>query len=439
MEKKNLLKLIIRVFLILILFEAFIQTIGSIFASTIWKTINYGKYTKYFISEAVVLICSLVVLTVRKKWYIFKNKKLSFIETLKRCLPIVILSLLLFITNIIGLIGEELNYFNLISLIFYTISIGLFEEIFFRGIIEEELLASYSENKKQIITSIVISGIIFGSIHLTNLFYGQDFLTTITQFIQTTSIGILFGTLYYLTRNIWALAFLHGFYDFSVLLNEVNLVTECGYIDNVSSIITASSIVASIILSIIYLVYSIIIFKKENHEETKKYNNLIYLMIIIYFISNAIFSMISPDIDKYYICPEYEEKTIKKIETHYYSYDDFYYNNLHIYKDKEKVRIKNELENIDIVLDVENVERVVVIDNNLIIITYENTKYKLYYNNLDDLNNINNFFSFDIPSPISVGYLLDYDANIKYPMIKSYINDLFIIENNKLYKVKEAS
>ena len=42
-------------------------------------------------------------------------------------------------------------------------------------------------------------------------------------------------------------------------------------------------------------------------------------MIIIYFISNAIFSMISPDIDKYYICPEYEEKTIKKIETHYYS------------------------------------------------------------------------------------------------------------------------
>ena len=223
------------------------------------------------------------------------------------------------------------------------------------------------------------------------------------------------------------------------MLNEANLVTECGYIDNVSSIITASSIVASIILSIIYLIYSIIIFKKENHEETKKYNNLIYLMIIIYFISNAIFSMISPDIDKYYICPEYEEKTIEKIETHYYSYDDFYYNNLHIYKDKEKVRIKNELENIDIVLDVENVERVVVIDNNLIIITYENTKYKLYYNNLDDLNNINNFFSFDIPSPISVGYLLDYDANIKYPMIKSYINDLFIIENNKLYKVKEAS
>lgn len=90
-------------------------------------------------------------------------------------------------------------------------------------------------------------------------------------------------------------------------------------------------------------------------------------------------------------------------------------------------------------MDVENVERVVVIDNNLLIITYENTKYKLYYNNLDDLNNINSFFSFDIPSPISVGYLLDYDANIKYPMIKSYINDLFIIENNKLYKVKEAS
>ena len=47
-------------------------------------------------------------------------------------------------------------------------------------------------------------------------------LTTIMQFIQTTSIGNLFGTFYYLTKNIWALAFLHGFYDFCLLTeNEI--------------------------------------------------------------------------------------------------------------------------------------------------------------------------------------------------------------------------
>ena len=58
------------------------------------------------------------------------------------CLPIVILSCLVFVTNVIELNISKLNIANLISLVFYCISIGLFEEIFFRGIIEEELLLS---------------------------------------------------------------------------------------------------------------------------------------------------------------------------------------------------------------------------------------------------------------------------------------------------------
>ena len=124
--------------------------------------------------------------------------------------------------------------------------------------------------------------------HLTNLLAGQDLLTTMMQFVQTTAIGILFGTVYYKTRNIWAMIFLHSFYDFSVLLSEVNLVTDCGYVSNVPISITAASMVASIILSLIYLLYSASIFEEK---KTKIYNNGIFILIALFFISNILFGL----------------------------------------------------------------------------------------------------------------------------------------------------
>ena len=96
-NKKNILKLIVKVIVIFLIFEIFINTIGSLLASTLWKSLNYGKYTRYFISETVVLLCSLVILTIEKKWYIFKKVKISFFKSVLKCIPIIVLSCLVFI------------------------------------------------------------------------------------------------------------------------------------------------------------------------------------------------------------------------------------------------------------------------------------------------------------------------------------------------------
>lgn len=106
-NKKSIFKLIITVVLIFIGFEIFINTFGSLVATTTWDTIKHGKYTTYFLSEFIVLLCGLILLAIRKKWYIFKNQKKSFKDTIMLCLPIVILSCLVFVTNVI-----ELNIFH---------------------------------------------------------------------------------------------------------------------------------------------------------------------------------------------------------------------------------------------------------------------------------------------------------------------------------------
>ena len=73
------------------------------------------------------------------------------------------------------------------------------------------------------------------------------------------------------------------------------------------------------------------------------------------------------------------------------------------------------------------------------IIAIDKTNYKLYFNKLIDLNNINNFKEFVIPASNAVGYLIDKDKDLKYPMIKSSNNSIYIIDENKLYLVRETS
>ena len=59
--------------------------------------------------------------------------------------------------------------------------------------------------------------------HITNLFATpQGFVDTLMQILQALASGFLFGSIYYRTKNIWTLAFLHGFFDFSLMLAEVN-------------------------------------------------------------------------------------------------------------------------------------------------------------------------------------------------------------------------
>lgn len=311
-KKKNIWAIILKVVLIYACFEIFTNILGSLVASRIYSSMLRGKYTIYVISEFVVFLCAIALLFIRKKWYIFKESKISFKDSLKLTLPIVIVSVLVLFFNSIDLLGSKINYDNLISLIVYAILIGLFEEIFFRGIIENELLECLSDNKKQILTSIILSGMIFGAVHLTNLFMGQDLLTTMMQFVQTTAIGILFGTIYYKTRNIWALVFLHSFYDFAVFLSEANLILGCGYIENVPISITVFSMVSSLILSLVYIVYA---FSLLESSKGKLYNTALCFLIALFFINNTIYGLFGANNEDYYICPSYDTVKFKNVET----------------------------------------------------------------------------------------------------------------------------
>ena len=97
MKDKKLLKLIIVIISGLLSFWLIANLIGPGIASIIYSSLLYGKYNTLFISELVLLIITFIILIIRKKLYIFKEKKEKFIPSIKKGIPILIISIIVLI------------------------------------------------------------------------------------------------------------------------------------------------------------------------------------------------------------------------------------------------------------------------------------------------------------------------------------------------------
>ena len=117
------------------------------------------------------------------------------------------------------------NVSGVINTAIFALLVGIYEEFLCRGWLLNEFLERYGETKKGVWISIIASGIIFGLIHFINV-SSNGFAGTVTQVLSASATGILFGFIYYRTKNIWACVFLHGFYDFCLMLADINYIKD---------------------------------------------------------------------------------------------------------------------------------------------------------------------------------------------------------------------
>ena len=95
------------------------------------------------------------------------------------------------------------------------ILIGVFEEFLFRGLLLNILLEKMQRHRfKDKMAAVLISSILFGLVHLLNLFSMPQMVNaTIDQVCYSIFIGIFLGVLYLRTHNIWVVVFYHAIYD----------------------------------------------------------------------------------------------------------------------------------------------------------------------------------------------------------------------------------
>ena len=473
MKKNNFWGTILKVLSIFLLFEIFTKSVGKVIGRTLWQSLRYGKYGNYFISEITVLFLVVVLLIVLRKWYIFKKSDKKLINSLVIGGPIFVLSILFFVVNSLDNIMSlnNFNIANIVSLMLFCITIGLFEEILFRGIIQNELIENYGKTRKEVIISIVIASIIFGGAHITNVFYGQDIFTTIMQVIQTIAIGLVLGSVYYNTKNIWAVAILHGFYDFALMLSDVFLYKDCVYVDNLPFNVKIASIGISLVIVVVYVTYAYIMLQKtkinpilnidlsiDEKKKDKKNKELAIIIAaiigsIIYIPSIVINALNIDKMDKYYICYDYEEKYIKEYETIYYNKNNFYILindiNMNINIDNYNLSIINNEESKIIDYSDDIIKLVSYYDGYTYHLAYIKTDYndyKVYYSNYlnDDM-----FYSSDliekieksfkeyvIPDASYLGVLKDLENNDVYLFVKTSIDDIFLVNSDNIFVLK---
>lgn len=102
----------------------------------------------------------------------------------------------------------------------YCLSIGLCEELIFRGILFTTFADTFSKDKKGLIKAYILSSVLFGVLHILNVFYGAGFFPTVLQVVYSTLTGGLFCFVFIKTGNVLCAAFIHAVYNFCGLFFE---------------------------------------------------------------------------------------------------------------------------------------------------------------------------------------------------------------------------
>ena len=98
----------------------------------------------------------------------------------------------------------------------YCLSVGMFEECIFRGVIFGAVAGRCTKDKKGLWRAYIISSLIFGAAHLFNGISGA----TILQVGYTFLTGGLFAFVLLKTKNIFCCGFIHALYNFCGMLFE---------------------------------------------------------------------------------------------------------------------------------------------------------------------------------------------------------------------------
>lgn len=153
---------------------------------------------------------------------------------------------------------------RILTFLLNMILVGVAEELVFRGIIAQTLLERYGTARAGVWKACLVSGVLFGAAHLSNLLGSAPF-GVLMQCVFAGSLGVLFAAIYFRTGNLWVLVFLHGAQDAASLLAGGLYGTE-----NLSTAV--SSYDSTMLLSVlVYLIPTFFLLRKKKIGEVGLY------------------------------------------------------------------------------------------------------------------------------------------------------------------------
>lgn len=113
----------------------------------------------------------------------------------------------------------QIPFSTALNLTLAALAVGIVEEFTFRGMLFSGLCHAFGATKKGVLWAAVISGLLFGIIHvLTELLQVHEYTASrlvqmLGKTVQAGMIGFALALIYFKTRSIWAVAALHSLND----------------------------------------------------------------------------------------------------------------------------------------------------------------------------------------------------------------------------------
>ena len=471
-KRKPILAFFIRMFLIFIIIDFSLM----IFANIITESSFVNKYGVDLITELFYALAILIVMLLFHNSYVFTTRKEKFWDGVKLAVPMLVVTGINLLSNLSEI--REASFFQLVNVLIFCLFIGIAEEFLCRGWLQNEFIERYSEDRKAVITSIVLASLVFGLMHITNLTVQTPF-ETLLQIINATALGVLLGSVYYKTKNIWSVIFLHATYDAAIFLGEINLIKDCTYGTPTIGITIVDS-VGIIIVSLLWIFSAVYVLQNTNFPDKrpKKNTSKISMLIVITFVALFIpFEKLVPEYDSYKICYNYKE--INKYEEyteHYPNYKNYFiignkeenvlklnesgnveegiqeqnYNFEFILSDKGIVSLVNNITNYKTSLKYNDVQNIEVLENEknyIVVVHTTENESTIYYSDFIRKDSIsmeeeyieefkNSFIKYELPEVSKFGYITIDDSETKYPYFTSSNMYSFIIKDNELYVIK---
>lgn len=213
-------------------------------------------------------LITLILIIVASYWFKIHFKKDGFKGMFTS--ENISLGLILLIPFFIYIIGNySLNIiFNILFVFDFSLSLtvmvvvaAILEEVVFRGFLITNYMRIWED---KIIWVMLVPGLIFGLLHLTNLIEANVGIT-IFQTIDCICFGCFVGAIFLRTGNLWFPIFAHCFNNFLASLDStaVNaqgyMIAEVGFID-----------IFALIFSIMLLIFAFHYVRSSKHEDIKK-------------------------------------------------------------------------------------------------------------------------------------------------------------------------
>lgn len=188
------------------------------------------------VKSYIIPLIAIGLLTLFLKMYNYLGVQWNNIEMIiTKGWYIVVVAGIFFILNIMSIPLKAYDKYFTNSLIYFILTCiltGIFEEIMFRGLIQNILINKYKNHLNGVWKAILISSIIFSFLHFMNLFEKPYFiLGTITQVFYTLSLGLMLGVIYYISQNIIVVITLHALFNILGSFTEIFSYTHEQMID----------------------------------------------------------------------------------------------------------------------------------------------------------------------------------------------------------------